>query len=100
MSGFFELYPPLLIIAVAALAALVVFIGVLPIIFGSLYRRRYGLNEEKLAELEAETRSTMGQVAVGLAGFVVLWTAVDRSSRPTEISSCLPKIFRFPRLLS
>jgi Pentapeptide repeats (8 copies) len=90
MSGFLEVYPPLLIIAVTALAALVIFIGILPIIFGSLYKRRYGLAGEKLAELEAETRSTMGQVAVGLAGFVVLWTAVEsiKSTNQTlELSS-------------
>jgi hypothetical protein len=77
MSGFPESYPLLLIIAVTALAVLVILIGILPRLFGSLYQRRYRLNEEKLADLEAETRSTMAQVAVGLAGFVVLWSAVE-----------------------
>ena len=67
------------------------FIGIVPIIFGAIYKRRYRLNnEEKVAELEAETRSTMAQVAVGLAGFVVLWTAVEfikATNRNLELSS-------------
>lgn len=74
------LYVLLVILAglVIILCVMALLVWLLPRHFAERYNSRYaGLKSLDIAKLESETRTAMVQLAVGLAGFFVLYTAVQ-----------------------
>ena len=72
-----EIVYGVLFIAAVLLAILFVSVWLLPGYFASKYKSRYQLAQDlDIAKLESDTRTAMVQLAVGLAGFTVLLTAI------------------------
>jgi hypothetical protein len=68
---------PTLAIAVLFLIFLAISVWLIPYYFASDYQRRYRrLTSDKAAELEAQTRATIGQIVVGSVAFFGLFLAL------------------------